>query len=378
MKNVQWRTRLNARQIGWQWWLTIIHCTLFIIHSCVAQAQPPTREQLVGTWVGVRLEYDESFYRPNPVYITLGADSTYSLGLIDANSLVRRSTWSINNRTVRLDTSTYALSQWSISQRELRLTGAYPMTFRRLTDYALDSAVVHQVLSGYSWTADSLSYHFHADGSACLKSLKTGNVAIHCWRLAQVGRSIFVVFKGNQIDCDGNFQYPLQITRLSATEIHAEGGGSQANDQLLLRREARLATNSHCEPNGFQPCRTYIFPPFNLYPYFAYRRGRLFEIRQVVEREYKPIALPGQSGLIRFRFVVNCRGEAGRFEMLEVDENYQTCSFDPRIVKQLSSICQTKLSGWEPGKPNGGTEPVDTICLLTFRLKDGLLTEIFP
>lgn len=372
-----------ASQTGWNLWLPLVHCTFriagpFIIHYSLAQAQPPTRAQLVGTWVGVRLEYDEQFYRPNPVYVTLGPDSTYLFGLIDANSPVQRSTWSMNDEVVRLDTSTYALGQWTLAQDELRVTAAYPMTFQRLTELPMDSLAVHQALSGYSWTTDSVAYHFHTDGSACLKELKTGDVAVHCWRLTSVGRSVFIVIKGNQTDCDGNFQYPLQITRLSVSEIQCQGGGSQVNSQLRLRRGARLVSNTHCEPKGFQPCRTYIFPPANLYPYFFYRRGRLFDIRQVVEREYKPFALPGQSGLIRFRFVVNCRGEAGRFEVLELDENYKKCSFDPRIVHQLSTICQTKLSGWEPGKPNGETEPVDTVCLLTFRLKDGLITEIFP
>ena len=383
MKNVlpggpEWRTRLNARQSGWQLWLTTIHFALFISHCFSTQAQPPTRAQLVGTWIGVRVEYDDQFHRPNPVCIMLGADSTYSFGLIDANSPVRQSTWSATNQSVRLDTSTYTLSQWTLSGNELRLSGAFPMTFRRLNEFAIDSVAVHQTLSGYSWSTDSISYQFQADGSVCLKNLKTGDVAVHCWKLAQIGRSVFIVIKGNRDGCDGNFQYPLQITQLSADTMQCRGGGTGPDDRVLFRRGARLANESHCEPKGFQPCRTYIFPPFNLYPYFFYRRGRLFDIRQVIDRAYKPVVLPGQSGLIRFRFVVNCRGEAGRFEVLEVDENYEKCSFDLRIIDQLNDICRTKLPAWEPGKPNGETEPIDTVCLLTFRLKDGLITEIFP
>ena len=351
---------------------------LFIIHCSFAHAQTPAQEQLVGTWIGVRLEYDEQLYWPNPVQMTLSTDSTYSFGLIDANSPIRRSTWSVKDQSVRLDTNTYALSQWRLSGNELTLTGAFPMTFRHLTKPSIDSVAVYKAVSGYSWATDSVSYHFHTDGSACLKNRMTGDIAVHCWRLASVGQALFVVIKGNRDDCDGNFQYPLQVMRLSANELHCQGGGPQANDRLLLRREARLATESHCEPKGFQSCRTYIFPSFNLYPYYAYRRGRLFDIRQAVERAYKPVVLPGQSGLIRFRFVVNCRGEAGQFEVLEVDENHEKCAFDPRILGQLNYICRTKLTDWEPGKPNGETESVDTGCLLTFRLKDGLITEIFP
>ena len=242
-----------------QYWF-IIHFALSILHYSFAQAQPPTRVQLVGTWIGVGVEYDEQFYRPNPVYIRLSADSTYSFGLIDANSPVRQSTWSVTSQSVRLDTSTYALSQWALSGNELRLSGAFPMTFRRLTEFVIDSAVVRQVLSGYTWATDTVSYHFHADGSACLKNPKTGDAAVHCWQLAQIGRSVFVVIKGNRDGCDGNFQYPLQITRLSADTMHCRGGGTGPDNRVLFRRGTRLMNKSHCEPEGFQPCRTYIFP----------------------------------------------------------------------------------------------------------------------
>lgn len=368
--------RLTAWQSGRQIGLVIF--TWCIIHCSVAQAQLPAREQLAGTWIGVNVAYDEQFYWPNPIYMTLGADSTYSFGLIDARSPVRRSSWLIDEQSVRLDTSTYALNQWALSGDELRLTGAFPMTFRRLSGLAVDSATVHRSLVGHSWATDSLTYHFHANGSACLINPKTGDVAMHCWRLAQVGQSTFIVIKGNRFECDGNFQYPLQVTQVSADRLHCAGGSPRPNERLVLTRGTKLASESHGEPKGFQPCRTYGFPSFNLYPYYSYRRGRLFDIRQVVEREYKPIALPGQSGLIRFRFVVNCRGETGQFEVLEVNENYEKRLFDPRIVNQLTDICRTKLPNQEPGRPNGETEPVDTVCLLTFRLKDGLITEIFP
>ena len=264
----------------------IIHFTLSIVHS----SRPNRRHG--RSWRERGSAYDEQFYRPNPVYMPLNADSTYSFGLIDANSPVQRATWSVREQSVRLDTSTYTLNQWAFSGEKLRLMGAFPMTFRRLTEFVIDSATVYRSLVGRNWATDSTAYYFHADGSACLKNPKTGDVAVHCWRLARIGHSLFVVIKGNRSDCDGNFQYPLQITQLSVDAMQCQGGGPLPNDRLLLRRGAKLAT-TQCEPKGFQPCRTYIFPSSNLYPYFFYRRGRLFDIRQVVEREYKPIVLPG-------------------------------------------------------------------------------------
>lgn len=340
-------------------------------------AQAPTREQFVGTWIGLRISYDQHVDRPYPVCLKLAADSTYMLSLLDEKGPQRRSTWSVAKETIRLDTNTYKLNQWALRGDELRLTGEYPITFRRLINIAIDSATVRQSLSGYKWLTDSLVYHFHSDGTACIENSETGEVAVHCWRLAQLENSIFLVIKGKLNECDGNFQYPIQLTQVTSETITGFSGGRSMN-QLTLQRGAAIKTDQPCQPKGFQPCNSYVFSSFNLYPYFSFQHGRLHEIRQVVEREYKPISIAGQSGLIRFKFIVNCRGEAGRFEMLTVDENYQKFTFSHQITNQLSAICQNKLTNWEPGKTNHDQTPVDTFCLLTFRLKDGLITDIFP
>lgn len=359
-------------------WPFIFYSTLFILHSSFLQAQIPLWEQLAGTWIGVCIEYDQHFNRPYPVCMKLGADSAYAISLIDEGGPGRQSTWGMTGQKIRLDTNSYTLGQWSLRGDELRLMGVYPILFRRFTNVAIDSAAARQTLTGYSWLSDSLTYHFHADGSACVENPNTGDVAIHCWRLAQVGKSIFLVLKGNRTDCDGNFQYPVQITQLTLNKAECLSGNGRGIESLTFRRGAALKLNQPCQPKGFQPCNAYAFSSFNLYPYFSYRRGRLFAIQHIVEREYKPVSLPGQSGLIRFKFMVNCQGEAGRFEMLTVDENYQKCQFDKQITNQLLTICRTKLTDWEPGQTNDTHTPVDTFCLLTFRLKDGHITEIFP
>lgn len=357
-------------------WIALSLCTC----ALSSQAQTPTREQLIGTWIGVRVELDEHFDRPYPLRMTFKADSAYTLGLLDENPPAHRATWSLVDQKIRLDTSTYAANQWTLRNNELRLEGPLPIVFRRLVPVAVDLSVAQKVLADQVWATDSLKYHLHSDGSAYLENTRTGNVAMHCWRLMQVEQSLFLVIKGNQNGCKGNFQYPLQIVQLSSTSMRCLGGSSQESSQPSFRRLQSPGTNEMSQPKGFQLCNSYVFPSFNLYPYFTYKRGRLYNIRQIVEREYKPINQPGQSGLIRFRFVVNCKGEAGQFEILEVNENYEKCAFNPQITNQLLMICRDKLTDWEAGQPTGepNQEPVDTFCLLTFRLKNGLITEIFP
>ncbi|WP_211221686.1 hypothetical protein [Spirosoma panaciterrae] len=355
------------------WRISAIVKVFFVLNCAFLQAQPLTREQLIGTWIGIRIDFDEQVSRAYPVSMKLGADSTFLLRLIDVNPPSRVSTWSITNGKVRLDTNVYALKQWSFQKQNLYLVGAYPTIFRRLTDIAIDSASVRETIIGYEWKTDSLLYHFHQDGSSCIENTKTGGRSIQCWRLAQISQSPFLVIKGNTESCDGNFQYPLQVVRLLADTLECLGDKSGA-DRLIFRRGTKLANDYSCQSTGFQTCNRFVSPLFKLYPYFSYRRGRLYDIRQVVDRNYKSIYQPGQSGLIRFRFVVNCKGEAGQFNVLEVDENYQKRSFDTRITDQLLMICQNKLTDWEPGKQNEDQMPTDTYCLLTFRIKDGIIT----
>jgi len=361
------------------WWqLAIYFVSLsFIVNSLTLQAQSPNREQLVGNWIGVRIDFDEHVSRAYPIYMKLDADSTFTLGLLDAQAPTRRSNWSVTDKKIRLDTNTYSRSQWALKDQMLSLSGAYPILFRKLTNIAIDSAFVRETLTGYSWETDSLVYHFHHDGSACLENTRTDTRTIHCWRLTQIDQSVFLVIKGSAEDCTGNFKFPQQITRLETNLLECVGGQS-GTERLSLKRSKKLGNQYTCQPKGFQTCNSFISHLFKLYPYFTYTRGRLYDISQIVKREYKPVDQPGQSGLIRFRFVVNCKGEAGQFDVLEVDENYQLKTFDPRIKDQLLTICRTKITQWEPGKQNENQQPTDTYCLLTFRLKDGIITEIFP
>jgi hypothetical protein len=356
--------------------LLVIHFSLFLIHSARAQT---------GTWLGLRIEYDEHVAAPLPVVLTLNADSSSRLTLIDANAPARRSTWSFSGGRMRLDTNIFAPNQWQVTSNLLRLNGVYPMVFRRLADPAtvLDSTTVLASLAGHSWASDSLIYHLHANGSAGLENRRTGDLTQHCWQLARVANRLFLVLKGNRQSCDGSLLFPVQIIDSQHDLVQISQTDGYRTQTQTLRRAADLKSTDIVQPRGFQTCQPVVYAPFSMYPYFQYRQGRLHAIRQVVAREFRAVPVPGQSGLIRFRFVVNCEGQAGRFEVLEVDENYQKRPFNPQITSQLLAICRDKLTDWEPGQttpdsPDAVQERVDTVCLLTFRLKDGQITEIFP
>jgi len=82
-----------------------------------------------------------------------------------------------------------------------------------------------------------------------------------------------------------------------------------------------------------------------------------------------------ESGYLTFRFIVNCKGEAGRFITEEADLDYQPKTFNEATVTHFYEILK-EMTGWIPTKLK--EEDVDAYFYLTFKLKDGKLIEFLP
>ncbi len=82
-----------------------------------------------------------------------------------------------------------------------------------------------------------------------------------------------------------------------------------------------------------------------------------------------------QSGWIRIRFIVNCKGETGRFRLLEADENYNPMTYDARITQQLMTFTRN-VKGWMLQYDDGRAK--DYYQYLIFKIKEGQLTDIMP
>ncbi|MEN0003443.1 MAG: hypothetical protein AAF798_04845 [Bacteroidota bacterium] len=114
--------------------------------------------------------------------------------------------------------------------------------------------------------------------------------------------------------------------------------------------------------------------------YFNNSKGLEYEGGKpaIVEAFEKNYVLPKgrtNSGLIRIRFVVNCKGEAGRFRLIGMDEAYQEQAFPKEITDQLLSITKS-LKGWQPKVLRGQTR--DYYQYLIFKIKNGAIIKILP
>lgn len=118
----------------------------------------------------------------------------------------------------------------------------------------------------------------------------------------------------------------------------------------------------------------YVFQYFNDSNGLQYK-GEKIVLDKTYFDNYKNQNLVGETGLIRIRFIVNCKGETDRFRILEMDENYKEKKFNEKITNQLLQISKN-LSGCNPKIIQNRN--VDYYQYLIFKIKDGNLIEIMP
>ncbi len=132
--------------------------------------------------------------------------------------------------------------------------------------------------------------------------------------------------------------------------------------------------NAQIDNPNFNLCGDRPFKYFNNSEGIEYY-GDKPALEKAFKEKYRGNSVPKESGLIRIRFIVNCQGEAGRFRLIEMDENYNEKTFNSAITQQLMHITKG-LNIWKPKQING--EIRDYYMYLIFKLKDGEIVKILP
>ena len=86
------------------------------------------------------------------------------------------------------------------------------------------------------------------------------------------------------------------------------------------------------------------------------------------------IRFENKSGIITFRFIVNCKGETGRFRIFQVDENQKESNFSSENILALKKLIQ-KLSKWELQTYQHKT--FDSYYIVRCIVNNGFITDIF-
>lgn len=174
------------------------------------------------------------------------------------------------------------------------------------------------------------------------------------------------------------YLFPLLVVTLTAA-MSACGKRTDVQktpaEPVLREWVGDIAPNPELDEADFSPCNR----DSQIKQYFNFGFGPAYEgekpaLVRFFQERYRVVPGAG-TGLIRIRFVVNCKGETGRFRLQGMDQDYNEHDFPPELTEQLLQI--TRLAtGWKL-LPNP-EEAKDYYQYLIFKIEEGHLTEILP
>ena len=154
----------------------------------------------------------------------------------------------------------------------------------------------------------------------------------------------------------------------------------QPKEENFIPTENAFTTNAHyIDPakallnDGFEVCNEdYIVQYYN--PESAtYSKGKN-GLRNFIISNYKNKNYT-DSGYLNIRFVINCKGEAGRYVIHENDLNLEPKTFTKDLKNQLFELT-TQLKKWNPNFTHEMQR--DSYMYISYRIENGNITEILP
>lgn len=159
----------------------------------------------------------------------------------------------------------------------------------------------------------------------------------------------------------------------SCTSVSQHG---TEDDTSYPRMIGDIEFDPRLDDSLFQLCHS----DSSLVQYYAFGEKTYGEEKIAIERlineKYNQDITPNETGLLRVRFVVNCKGETGRFRLLGMNPNYTPRDFDPSITNQIIDIIQS-LDQWKVFKNNRGRE-IEYYQYLIFKIESGEIKELMP
>ncbi|THV61066.1 hypothetical protein EZV76_01685 [Flagellimonas alvinocaridis] len=116
-----------------------------------------------------------------------------------------------------------------------------------------------------------------------------------------------------------------------------------------------------------------IYYVYNGASYRAYNKNKGF-FRKNILKEYENKGYD-DSGYLNFRFLVNCEGNPGWFEIIQTDLTLQETELDEDMVSQLLQLTS------DPRYWNIlliEDEPINYYMYISYRIENGTITEILP
>lgn len=202
-------------------------------------------------------------------------------------------------------------------------------------------------------------WHYQEEGSDSLFNQGSSKL----YYVADIG------FFGND-DIGSTYKRQLELIEQMSIDEFEKRAAHGKRRIGYINPEETLSDDSSFEICGHEK---FIMDYYNLEPNAEFIGGK-GELRSLILEQLDKEKLKGDSGMLTFRFVINCKGEAGRFVANGVDFDFQKKIFSTVLISHLLQILQS-LESWQN---LGGKGEHDAYAYITFKIDNNEITDILP
>lgn len=152
------------------------------------------------------------------------------------------------------------------------------------------------------------------------------------------------------------------------------GCPSDKEDSMYPLHVGDIEFDGNMDNPDFFICNENRIPQYYAFEISPYK-GEKPAIEKYYLEKYSSEGLQGENGYLTIRFIVNCKGEAGRFRMQEMDLDMNEQKFNLKLSEQLF-ILTKELDGWNDFIHK--KQPYDYYNYITFKIINGEINEILP
>lgn len=335
-------------------------------------------EAILGLWLSGSTQLDENYFIPNSAVFKFNNDGTLVIKNIgkkpDTTSYqFYDSSFAINNRKM----DEFAISKDEVMKfRDGKRTFYLKRTKGKTTESLISDYA--SLLTSTNWQKENEVMSFTGGTNKLISYDNIANTSSeYCYDIEVFEGGVYLSKYGSPNNCVSNKQFLERVVNISNKRLEVLRWENGDFNNVTYRSVKETKYNLSSQTRSFQSCNKYLNKNYPGHRYYAvgtaYRNG-LYEIRKNFDKKYVAPETK-ENGLIRIRFIVNCSGQTGSYEVLELDTDYREKNFDPRITSQILDITKS-LDQWTPGSKKG--KVVDSYKFLTFKIRNSEIIEIFP
>lgn len=357
---------------------------ILVLNAC----QSANSIKLNGAWIGRYTVSGKDF--PYPYVLNFNSDqSVQRSSLFDESSDTVK--WSYTNGNLRIGNESFLVL--NLDESHLTLTGgkksrqfirSYTQDFkdrlneiksriinqkwyRKISDSDYESFQIEEV---YQFTKDKMTIYrsFIYEGKNFYNEAES-----ECYRILERDGGIFLVRLGNENTCFNSYIRVEQIVSITEKDFETRRLDGVVVENIkydLIFADRSVSTQF----NTFNVCEKQLIEPyFRLGTHYVDGKKGLSKL--ILQNYSNRGRFDQENGLVRFSFLVNCKGGLGNFSFQQTDLTYKPTKLDADLIYELFMLL-IKFNIWIPGGADSRT--FDTRKHVTFKIINGEIVEIFP